>query len=90
MKLYERGTLVEYQAFEASARLSQGITAGGKIGYVSGIATPDNQRVMSYSKAIPHPTNNDDCIWAFGQYPDGNKTQLTFDEAKTDGWFDEV
>ena len=85
---YHRGTLTEFNIWHDAAMISENIPIpGGKIGFVNGIPAPDNQRTIVYSGAALHPSNTDDYIWVYGDYPDGESLTLT--EVQTMGWFPE-
>jgi len=86
---YHRGTLAKFNTWHSAALVSAGIGAEGRIGLVKGYLAPNNQRTTTYSSVISHPSNADDYIWGYGNYPDGEKTSLTRTEVKTAGWFPE-
>ena len=83
-----RGTLAEFNTWHNAAMISDDIPMpDGRIGFVNGVPAPDNQRTIAYSKAVLHPSNANDYIWTYGDYPDGESLTLT--EIKTAGWFPE-
>lgn len=67
----------------------EGITADGKVGMVRGVDAPDNQRTTAFSIAYPHPTNDNDYIWAYGCYEDAAFKSLNNEDALKKGWFPE-
>lgn len=86
---YHRGTLEEFNAWHENVKILEGIPIDGKIGNVSGVPAPNNQRTMTYSDPISHPVNEDDYIWGYGKYSDENKEILTISDVKILGWFQE-
>lgn len=84
---YHRGTLAEFNTWHQVAKVAAGIPAEGRIGSVNGKPAPDNQRTTAVSRVIIHPTNKDDYIWSYGEYPDGD--DLSISEVKALGWFGE-
>lgn len=85
---FYRGTQVEFDTWHAIAMSGEGITLPeGKVSIVNGVPDPSIQKTMAYSRAISHPTNEDDYVWAYGDYTDGEKTSLSFSECEALGWF---
>ena len=84
---YHRGTLTEFNTWHDTAMISASIPSEGRVGFVKGVLAPDNQRTVAYSDAVLHPSNADDYIWVYGDYPDGESLTLT--EVQTMGWFPE-
>ena len=87
-EIYIKGTNQEMDDWDALANAAQGIPAEGKIGYCCDKLVPDNQRTMTYSPTIPHPTIPDSNIKPFGQYPDlmPSLTKLTKEQAIAEGF----
>lgn len=85
---YHRGTLAQFNTWHSAAMISDDIPIpDGKIGFVNGIPAPKNQHTIAYSTATLHPSNADDYIWVYGDYPD--RESLTLTEIQTAGWFPE-
>ena len=85
---FRRGTLAEFNTWHDAAMIRANIpTPYGRIGFVKGVPAPDNQRTMVVSRAILHPSNADDYIWSYGDYPDIKKPLLTLTEIRTSGWY---
>lgn len=87
---YHRGTLDEFDVWYNAVKLSENITVDGKVGFVNGVAAPDNQRTTEYSTPIKHPVNQDEYIWQYGGYRVGNRNVLTKSEVKSLGWLQEI
>ena len=88
--MYYRGTLTEFNTWHEAAMIAENIpTPDGKVGFVRGRPAPDNQRTTAYTNAIAHPTNEDDYIWAYADYPDESKASLSEEEVQAAGWFPE-
>lgn len=85
---FHRGTLEEFNIWHDAIKISKDISEEGKIGFVNGVAAPENQRTVAYSMLILHPANENDYAWAYGDYP-GEKASLSRQEVKTLGWFEE-
>lgn len=82
--MYNRCTLSEFNAWHASACTAENIPS---VGYVMGVAAPENQQTVAYSKAIQNPDSSDDYIFLYGKYPMDNKTILTPGDIKDLNWF---
>lgn len=83
---YHRGTLEEFNVWHDAVKILEEITSEGKIGFVNGVAAPDNQRTVAYSLKIAHPINDNDYIWSYGSYVSG-KDSLSLSDVKLAGWF---
>lgn len=83
--MYHRGTLEQFNIWHETVKIAEGITPAGKIGYVAGKSAPNNQRTTAYSEAIPHPLNENDYIWQYGNYPESEI--LTTEDVIAVGWF---
>ena len=86
---YHRGTQAEFNIWHNAAKIATGIPAEGKIGLNRGKPAPNKQRTMAYSDAVLHPSNVDDYIWLHNGQADSEKTDLSFAEIQTAGWYPE-
>lgn len=81
--IYYRGTLAQFNAWEETCRISEGIPldGSGKVNMVDGAAAPDNQKTIRYSECIVNPNDVNDVIWTGVKYPPENVQQITKEEA---------
>jgi hypothetical protein len=88
-KIYYQGTQNDFDTWHTWVcdPTRANIPDGGRINKILNTEKPDNQRTTTYSDAIAHPTNADDFIWFFGDYPkaDMGLTEYTLTEAITSG-----
>lgn len=86
--MYNRGNLAEFELWHIFVMNEEGISPkDGRVGMVDGVPAPQNQRTVAYSEAIRHPSGTDDYIWLYGDYPDEQKDDLSEDDARNAGWF---
>ena len=84
---YHRGTLEEFNTWHDTAKITEGITAEGKIGFIGGVPAPNNQRTMAYSEVIQNPDSSDDYIWAYGDYAIAERAVLNQTDVNDLNWF---
>ncbi len=89
-KIYYQGTESEIDTWHSYAMdpSQANIAAEGNINMVDGVSKPDNQRTVGYSRKIAHPTNSDDFIIRFGEYPNPGMglTEYSESEAVSNGY----
>lgn len=88
--LYYQGTLEQYNIWHTWVCHEDraNIPEEGKINFVNGVAAPDKQRTIRYSRTIAHPENEDDYIFKFGVYPkpDMGLTEYTEQDTIDNGY----
>ena len=90
-KMYEYyiGTPAIFESWETWVcdKMRANIPPEGRINFVNGIPSPNNQRTMRYTIRIDHPTIRGKCIWNFCDYDTLNLPKISYDEAVAEGYF---
>ena len=84
---FYRANLKDFEKWHQDVCAQEEIGEDGKVGFREDKLAPHQQRTIGYSQPIPHPSNEDDYIFKFGNYSDNTFTELTYEKAKEAGWF---